>query len=114
MRRSLTLLAVLSILSLPALAQAADGPGASLVEPAAAEQSVEAPAVALEQGACQDPAITIPALTQADFQEMAFPSCWQVDGSYCSNPGSWTRCQWTPYEPEICVCQSNHTWQCPG
>lgn len=41
-----------------------------------------------------------------------FPSCVVIHGTYCPVPGAIARCQWTPYEPEICVCQANNTFAC--
>ncbi len=40
------------------------------------------------------------------------PYCSTVHGNYCPVVGGITRCLLAPYEPEICVCQSNNTWRC--
>ena len=40
------------------------------------------------------------------------PSCSSVHGSYCPVVGGITRCLLAPFEPEICVCQSDNTWRC--
>ncbi len=67
-------------------------------------------------------AASLPALVQPGAQAVDrlgeglrssyYPRCSSIWGSYCSTPGSLVRCQWTPYEPEICVCLYSHVWQC--
>lgn len=108
MRNTLIALAVLSILALPAAAQ---------VTPADAEAPapavVEAPAPAPEEARGVD-ADAVPELTGTPVEAtpQALPSCWNYEGNYCSTPGTRVRCQWIQYEPGICVCQQNNTWNC--
>ncbi|MEM9595674.1 MAG: hypothetical protein AAGD06_15485 [Acidobacteriota bacterium] len=42
-----------------------------------------------------------------------FPSCFQVHGNPCQ-AGQIARCQWTPYEPDVCFCGSGGTFRCGG
>lgn len=41
----------------------------------------------------------------------ALPSCFSVHGTACTPPAT-RHCLLAPYEPEICVCQSDNTWKC--
>lgn len=40
----------------------------------------------------------------------SYPSCGVVHGTPCQQ-GQIARCQWTPYEPEVCTCP-NGTFKC--
>ena len=108
MRMTLMALAVLSILALPAAAQAAPTDGEA---PAPAAEAAPAPAPEATAGVEADAA---PALnsTPVEAAPQALPSCWNYEGNACSTPGTRVRCQWVQYEPGICVCQENHTWNC--
>lgn len=59
-----------------------------------------------------DPAVALPRIDFGTEHSWDLPSCWTIQGTSCSTPGAWIRCQWQPGEPEVCVCQQNHTWQC--
>jgi len=101
MRKTLMALAVLSLITLPALAQV------PTTDPAPAPPAQVAPEVTAE---------TTPALTPAEngFEAIpqALPSCWNYQGNSCSTPGTHVRCQWIQYEPGICVCSQSYIWNC--
>jgi|GEM_PF-3449957 len=42
-------------------------------------------------------------------EQKSLPYCGAIHGTPCS--GSYIRCQWTPYEPEICICDDG-TFSC--
>ena len=74
---------------------------------------------ALQAAAVEVQADFAPAQAPAVFESLGqdvvltvLPSCFSVEGTSCSIPGTLKRCQWQPGEPELCVCQSNHTWHC--
>jgi len=101
MRKTLLALAILSLMTLPALAQA---------------PTAEAAPETLVQAAPELTAEMTPALTPAEnaFEAIpqALPSCWNFEGNACSSPGVHVRCQWYPYELGICVCQQSYVWLC--
>lgn len=43
---------------------------------------------------------------------VSLPSCFVVHGTSCAPPNSTRLCLLAPFEPELCVCQSNNTWRC--
>jgi hypothetical protein len=45
-------------------------------------------------------------------ENASYPSCFVLDGTYCSPVNSFRLCQLAPFEPEACVCQSDNTWKC--
>ena len=105
MKAQLWLVVMLSItvLSLNSLAETGESP--------------EAPKPATNLAESSE--VAVPALTEAELlqrQDMSgfYPSCQSVHGTFCSSPGTlffW--CQYQYGEPEVCLCQSNHTWRCP-
>ncbi len=106
MRKTLMALAVLSILALPAAAQAAP---ADMEAPAPATEAAPAPEATAGVEAVAAPERTG---TPVEAAPQSLPSCWNYEGNSCSTPGTRIRCQWIQYEPGICVCQQNYTWNC--
>lgn len=117
MRKTLTLLAVLALVALPALAQAPahddlTAPEASVNAPGApAPPATVAPECDGQEGpesAIETPPIdgTLGAVT------LSYPSCFTVAGTRCS-PGTLKWCQWTEFEPELCWCPGDDpVWHC--
>jgi len=101
MRKTLMVLAVLSLMTLPALAQA----------PTADQAPAPSVQVTPEVTAEMTPALT-PVENGLEAIPQSLPSCWNFDGNACSTPGTHVRCQWIPYEPGICVCQQSYVWLC--
>lgn len=109
MKKLWTVLAVLSLATVPALAQAPPSPEADLQETEAAdvrstpadEPPAEGPAEPLAESPTEPLAMT-------------YPHCASLDGTACTTPGDRTFCQWTEYEPDICRCESNYLWNCIG
>lgn len=104
MRKTLMALAVLSILALPAAAQSAP-------------IDAEAPAPTTEAAPAPEATVTteeapVALRLEPGFEaiQQSYPSCSQVAGTPCS-AGQTKRCQWTPYEPEVCWCNEG-TFQC--
>ena len=104
MRKALLALAVLSLATVPAFAQApatdAEAPAATDV---AIEVAVEAPTEATE-------ALVATPAPEPVSQGYNYPRCSQVAGNACTQ-GQTAWCQWTPYEPELCWCNEG-TFQC--
>jgi len=112
MRKTLMALAVLSLMTLPALAQAAPGAGEALIQAPTADPAPAAPLqVAPEVTTDATPALT-PVESGFEAVPQTLPSCWNFDGNSCSTPGTHVHCQWIPLEPGICVCRQNYVWLC--
>jgi hypothetical protein len=71
--------------------------------PAATPQPQPAPAVEALADLVSPAAATAPA---------ALPNCGNYEGNACTTPGAKVRCQWAPYEPGLCFCNSAHIWVC--
>ncbi|MEM9557414.1 MAG: hypothetical protein AAGC60_24360 [Acidobacteriota bacterium] len=109
------LLSVLVLAALPALAAdpAIPNPAdAALLEavpsdaaPSADAEAVVEPSIAELANELVDPTVEI-----VHAGGYSFPSCTVVHGTPCQ-AGATARCQWTPYEPELCWCTSG-TFQC--
>lgn len=112
MRKTLMALAVLSLMTLPAWAQAAPGATeapipAPTADPAPAPPSQVAPEVTTET----TPALA-PFANGFEAIPQTLPSCRNYEGTFCSTPGTKVRCQWIQFEPGICVCSQDHIWNC--
>ncbi len=105
MRKALFVIGVLSLL------------GGSLLLGAQTVEETSAIPAAMPTAALSGPSCLAPAALP--FQDTAhywggLPRCSRKNGTWCSSPGSLSRCELAPGEPEICVCQSSNTWLCPA
>lgn len=109
MRKMMMLLAVLSMVTIPLFAQSAP----DQAEPAQPAVQAPAPAQDVAPNATAGQTLNLNNILSANQPvQMSYPRCGALQGQACSPPGSFTRCQWTQFEPDICVCQSDNTWQC--
>jgi len=113
-RSALFVLALLIALPVWAATQAPDvttAPSATLdaPEPAAADAvSPELAATVVSTEAFLD---GLSQEADARAAGWSLPSCQAYNGTYCASGSSYFRCQHTPSEPGICICQNN-TWHC--
>jgi len=118
MKKTLTVLALLSMAALPALAQAPvpsgdDSPEGNRIDEAA---SATASVLATDpQEPLADPiegAVAPGAEGAFEPLPTALPPCSLIVGTACTPPGSTAWCQWRPGEPELCTCESDGVWHC--
>jgi hypothetical protein len=107
MKKLIVCAAMLALVAIPMGIQAETPESVESVESVESavelEQKIETPE---QEGSLEDFDFTQP-------ETMAsLVSCGSKNGTYCSTPFTKIRCMWAPYEPGICVCQSNNTWLC--
>lgn len=112
MRKSLTVLALLSMVALPAFAQASVPGGTELPEGETTDEVTPAPPAATTAGASASQSPAEGAEEAFEPQPTALPPCSLLVGTACTPPGSTAWCQWRPGEPELCTCESDGVWHC--
>ncbi len=94
---ALALLCTMTVLAFPAFAAPAQAPPAQITV-----EKAQVLCTGLEESQS----------TTRQAPGNSFVSCWSVHGTPCEE-GNYVLCQFTEYEPELCIC-TDGTFQCGG
>jgi len=120
MRKMIPLLALLALVTLPAAGKALSSDNGPVADsPTSSSKAPASPATVAPGGEGQGapssviaPEASSPVEVTPAAVQLSYPSCYTVHGTSCSVVGSKKICQWSQFEPDVCVCQEDLLWQC--
>ena len=108
MKTRIVCLVLVSLVALPAFAELGSAPEPGVPAPVGKTSPTSAP----EEGVCRPApgAAGLPALPWTPAS--TYPSCSSIDGTACSEPGTWIACEWGIRDYGLCECEASYTWKC--